>query len=572
MLRCGRGERQCPAQAPALALPRVRGAARGALASIAAATCLAWTAAGQAQTPPPTVAPQVNPGLVTNQNERNRQQIEQQNALPQGPAVVTAPRAPTQIGKPGGPTFVVRDIVFDTSQFIAPQELDAIKARYVGTRVDITGLQRMVKEINDIYAAKGIVTAAAYLPPQKLQGGIVRIKFVEGRLGNLKVTGNNVLSPDFVRGRVSVKPGEVVDVPKVTDELAFFNKTGVARIQALLQPGAQFGLSDVELAVTEPPRNLLQFFVDNQGVPSVGTLEGGVLFQRYAPLGIDDRLTLYGVKSAGDISGTASYNVPFNPWGGRVGLSYTRGAIRVVSGPYESLHITGDSQVASVNLSQPVFVNSSWLFLVNGAVGHDISTSDQEDIDITGNHTTLATAGISLGYTGSVFSASVSPTVTRAFSHSTISMKNNDFDLQSGTFTSFLQLPLNFYGTFSGAWQVASKDLLPGDQLFQVGGATSVRGFETDIAAGATGYYTNLELHRSFSDLLSGFDGYVFFDHGAVYSSFPAEQQLSSAGLGFTWNISKYVTAEASAGFPINKIAEPQSDYELYFRLTAKIQ
>jgi len=238
-----------------------------------------------------------------------------------------------------------------------------------------------------------------------------------------------------VLSHVDLKAGEVVDVPGITRDLAFFNKTGVARIQALMQPGAQFGLTDVELAVTEPPKNLVQLFVDNQGVPSVGQLETGVLLQHYGMLGFDDKLTLYAVKSEGNINGNFGYNVAVDPWGGRIGLSFTRGEIHVVSGPYRSLGVTGDSQVASVNASQPLFGNSEWLFLVNGAVSHNVSSSDQTEVRITGDHTTLETAGVTLGYTGTSLSASISPTVSAAQSYSDVSGLKENFALQSGTFT-----------------------------------------------------------------------------------------------------------------------------------------
>ena len=133
----------------------------------------------RAQTPPAAAAPQVNPGLINNQNQQNREQLEQRNDLPQGPAVLAAPRGQSAVGAPGGPTFILRGVKIDKSQFLSQAELDAITSRYIGTKVDISGVQRMVKEINDLYAQRGIITAAAYLPPQKLKGGIVEVKIVE---------------------------------------------------------------------------------------------------------------------------------------------------------------------------------------------------------------------------------------------------------------------------------------------------------------------------------------------------------------------------------------------------------
>ena len=121
---------------------------------IAACAALYWQGA-RAQTVPTASAAQVNPGLINNQNQQNREQLEQRNNLPQGPAVLEPPRGQSNVVAPGGPTFILRGVEIEKSQFLSRQELDAITARYVGTRVDISGVQRMVKEINDLYARKG---------------------------------------------------------------------------------------------------------------------------------------------------------------------------------------------------------------------------------------------------------------------------------------------------------------------------------------------------------------------------------------------------------------------------------
>jgi hemolysin activation/secretion protein len=338
-----------------------------------------------------------------------------------------------------------------------------------------------------------------------------------------------------------------------------------------MQPGAQFGLTDVELAVTEAPKDLIQTFVDNQGVASVGKLEAGTLLQHYGMLGLDDRLTLYAVKSAGNIDGNFAYNLAVDPWGGRLGVSFTRGAIHDVSGPYKTLDITGQSQVASVNASQPLFANSDWLFLVNGSFSKQISTSDQTTVPITGDYASLETGGLTLGYTGSSVSATLAPTVTAGQSHSSISGLTEDFTLQSGTLSSLVQLPAGFNATLGGAWQLSNRWLLPGDQLFQVGGPTTVRGYPTSAVAGPDGYYANLELHRAIPIMDTSLDAFAFYDQGAVYNTFPTVQILSSTGLGLAWTLNKYLVAEVSADVPINKVVDPQAPYQLYFRLTAKM-
>lgn len=93
-------------------------------------------------------------------------------------------------------------------------------------------------------------------------------------------------------------------MPQLTNDVTRFNRTNDVQIRALLQPGTNFGLTDLQLAVTEPPRNTLQLFFDNQGVQTTGRNQGGVYYKLHGLAGIDDRLTFYGVKSEGNLNAT----------------------------------------------------------------------------------------------------------------------------------------------------------------------------------------------------------------------------------------------------------------------------
>src|SRR6187455_240673 len=74
------------------------------------------------------LAPQVNPGAIQTDIDRQRQQLERQSQPPklQGPGVVGGEREKTQTLKPGGPKFLLRKLEFDSSKFITPEELDEI--------------------------------------------------------------------------------------------------------------------------------------------------------------------------------------------------------------------------------------------------------------------------------------------------------------------------------------------------------------------------------------------------------------------------------------------------------------
>lgn len=527
--------------------------------------------AAHAQGVPGGIGAVPNPGLINSQNRQNEQQLRQQNEqILNGPGVVSPVVPAAKISPKGGPTFRLKHVRFDNSAFISKAQLADIAAPYIGTNVDFSDIQRIVKAVNDIYAARGLTTSAAYLPPQNLKDGDLHIGLVEGRLGKLGIKGTAQLRPDYVRAHVTTVAGEVVDVPLLTREVDAFNKTGVAQIQASLRPGATFGLSDIDLAVIEPPGLSVNLFGDNQGVESVNKYEGGFLIQGYSPLGIDDRFTLYGVGSQGNMDGNVAYSLPFNPWNGRVGVSYTRGRIYVDQGPFADLNIKGQSQVTALNLTQPLYVDPNWFFLLNGAFAYDLSTSTQTDIPVTNDTTYKETVGFSAGFTNGIFSVSVSPTYSAAQTHFAITDTEQHFSLYDGTVNASWRLPKDFVAVFAADYQISSAQLIAGDQLFQDGGPTTVRGYTTQLVAGASGYFSNLELHHNADFILKGVDVYAFYDRGSVYSTSPQVVTLNSAGAGLSYNFNERVIAEVSAGVPFDHVISNQPPFEAYFRVTTK--
>ena len=517
------------------------------------------------------VNPQINPGVIQNQNRQNENEVkEQTDQTFSGPPVAPINVPKTFVAPPGGATFLLREVLFTESAFITRAELDAIIAPYIGKKVDISDVQRIVKAVNDIYAERGIVTASAVLPPQDLKAGTLRISLVEGKLDAVHVVGNKGLRNDFVRDHIATKEGEVVDVPLLIREVAAFNKTGVAQIQASLQPGSAFGLTTIDLAVIEPPAVTVNLFSDNQGVESVNRYEGGFLIQGYSPLGIDDRLTLYGVGSQGDLNGNIAYSVPFDTSGGRVGLSYNQGRIYVVKGAFASLDIKGRSDIASVNIVQPIFVNADFFLLANGSLSQYNSSSQEMSVPLTQNRTNRETVGFSIGFQKGPFAASVTPSFSPAQTSFELTEAKQHFSLINGVYGASVRLPSDFVAQVGGAFQVSTAQLVAGDQLFQIGGSTTVRGYMTPLFAGATGYYTNFELHHTLGNILPGLDAFAFYDRGSVYSQTPAVETLNSVGAGLTYDFKQRVLAELSIGVPVDRPIANQASVEVYFRVTAK--
>jgi hemolysin activation/secretion protein len=516
------------------------------------------------------IAPGIIPGGAENESRRQLERIERQQQRPQqqGPAVVGPARPQQDILKPGGPKFRLNRLEFSESKFLSKAELEAIAAPVTGRMADFSDLQKVIAAINALYASKNIPTGIATLPPQNVKNGVVQIKLTEGRLDKMSVTGAARTRTDYILPRVAQKAGEVLDVPKLTRDVTWFNRTNDAQIRALLQPGTSFGLTDVQIATTEVPLNTLQFFWDNQGVKSTGRYQGGTYYRASGPLGIDDRFTFYGTTAAGNLNGNVSYNLPFNPWGGRIGASYTQGAINVVDGPSAPLDVHGKSRLAAVNLSQPMWIDESWLLAFNGAQALGFSQSRLAENVVTDDRTDKSTAGIAVTHSGNDHSITIAPAYNYVKSHSAITDLDRWFSLYSATASLFVRLPANFSVAVNGSGQYTREKLLPGDQLFQIGGPTTVRGYPTNAVAGDSGYYVGYELHNNFGDLVKGLDVFAFIDMGEVFSTFPARTSLTSAGGGVSYSPRPWVTFETSVGVPWKSVVTDQRKYQLYFRGT----
>lgn len=352
------------------------------------------------------------------------------------------------------------------------------------------------------------------MPEQQLEGGVLRIELVEGRVGKVTVEGAT-RSADYVRGRAQLEPGTVVDVPDLSGRMAAQNRIGEVHIRIALQPGTDFGQNDITLSVTEPKEDILDVFLDNFGSPTTGRFQRGLLFQHYGLLGIDDRLKLYGVHAEGNLSGNASYTFAVTPTGGRVGFSYSASKIEIVDGAFKGLDVTGGSRSAGINFIQPVYSDGTWLAMLNlgGTLSH--STTKQSGIAFTDNRTLKPLIGATFNYYGQDFSASFAPSYPYGRTDIKVTEALDEAEFFNGTASFSAVLPEDFALQGFGAWQVSSKPLVTGDQLFQIGGATTVRGYGNSVGGGS-GYYANLELHKSFNGDFGMVDVFTFVDNGAV--------------------------------------------------------
>ncbi len=543
-------------------------ACRHALGRAGGPAAVLLVAAQAASAAPITVNPADS---VQQQNQTLLNDITRKSTTKQqGPVVISPAQTRAAQVAPGGATVLLRKVEFaPASAFLTQADLDGILANYLGKRVDFSQIQHLVQQVNDLYNKRGVVTASAVLPPQTLSDGVLKVQLVEGKLAKVVVNGDHQTADKFVLGRVRLTTaGDVVDVPTAARDLTWFNKVYHAQLRMSLQPGAVFGTTDVALAISEPKKNQLSFFIDNQGVSSTGRGEAGAYYHAYGLAGIDDNLLVFGTASGGSISGSISYDLPVSTSGTRLTFAYNRSGIAVVNGATKALDVKGRSQAISTTLSQPFLANTKWALLGLSTLSYGTSYSRSQSVPLVNSTTSKISLGLSAAYSGEAGSFTIQPQAVYARSDDKLGGSTRNIWLGTGTVSGGYRFGDGWSFVGNGAWQFGGEKLLPGDLLFQIGGPTTVRGYPADAAAGDGGYFAQFELHKTLDAAVKGMDGYGFIDAGEVYSTFPTSTFLISAGAGVSFPLTEKAGVQLGVGFPLRQAVSNQSSATLYVRLT----
>ncbi len=266
----------------------------------------------------------------------------------------------------------------------------------------------------------------------------------------------------------------------------------------------------------------------------------------------------WSARAAG-ITGSLSYNVPVDLTGGRIGVSYARSDIRVISGSTSGLGIVGTTNTASINLAQPIVSKDAWTLSAVGAASFIDSSDRLSQRTIDSEYLGKATGGLSstiyLWRFGRII-GDLQGSRTAVYYR----VGSGAADFWSGS-ADFDFATVGWHGLsmhVSGAGLYVDHHAVPGTQLFQIGGDSSVRGYAPGAATGHAGYAVQSELHAAIPLIKKYVDPYVFADTGEVWSGLGQHTRADGAGVGLTLFPIKRLTVQASYAFALDTISPNQ--------------
>ena len=471
-------------------------------------------------------------------------------------------------------TFELKKIVTDASAVLTDAELDAIIKPYEGKQVQLNDIYAIVDKINALYNDKGYVTCRAFLPPQTITDGTVKLLLVEGRTGSTIVNNNKYTKTKYITNRMHLAKGEIANIKQLNKDLLLFNATNSTQLRIMMKAGTEPGTTDYEITAYEPMRDTWTIFEDNAGSDTSGEYRTGLFFNTKSLSGHCDALSLGTVISEGTKAANVMYSRSLGRSGTKMNLVYSANAVEVVKGDYEDM-IKGHANSYAIGFTQPIVVNETTRTELSLDYNRQNSKTDFMPAGTRFNIVDDSVQDFSLGFAMTNYGAShvfyQKHSYVRGYSESTPDMSAQNS--QNFGFYKFNAMYQKLYKA-GQMWslradaQWSGSEGMVSSRQFYMGGMYSVRGYKENYLGGDSGFTFSAEY--AVPVINKNTSAFTFFDYGHVYGNGQSDDQhnvLSSVGLGIRSTINQYCSASLILGIPLQRefSAEKVSKTRLHF-------
>lgn len=454
---------------------------------------------------------------------------------------------------------------------IFENEIDRLIEKFAGKSTNIGQLYKLRSAISQLYTDQGYVNSGAYLPPQKLQNGVVKIKVLEGGIETVEVTGNKRLNDDYIASRLASIPTPI-QAEKLLEQLQLLRLNPLIKnVSAELSAGLSPGMSRLDIEVEEADNFTLSSSLNNHNSPSIGSNSRNLGITHSNLLGFGDRASINYSNAEGSNGFDFGYSFPINVKDGKISLAYGFNSNEIVEAPFTPLDIQTKSNYFELNLRQPIITKPSQ------EVALGLSFSRQHSESSLLNEPFPLSLGADESGNTNISALRFFQEFTNRNDNSVVALRSqfslgvdlfdatiND-DAPDGQFFAWRgqsqwarQLDDDFVFLLRGDIQLAS-DLVPLEQ-FRLGGANSVRGYRRDFSLSDSGFFTSAELRipvLRIQKLDGVFQLVPFVDFGlpwGVDNAVVDIDSLASIGIGLNFKAGNRFNARLDYGIPLTDI------------------
>ena len=460
-------------------------------------------------------------------------------------------------------SFHLERLSIEGSNVLTVEELAAVKAQYEGRDVSVTDLYGAVDAVNRLYESHGYVTCRAFLRPQKIEGGVVRIDLAESTVGRVVLEGNKNTDAKYILNRLPLTEGSIPSIHRLNREQLRFNGTNDAQLRIVLKAGEAEGTTDYYITVKEPKNSSWSLFADNMGAKSTGEYRMGLFYNNRSLSGRRNPLILGTVFSQGTAAFSAMYSHPVGRSGGKLNFGMNFNTVRQVKHT-EIYKTTGHASSFSLGYAQPICVSDTFRSEFSADLRRQNSISDLNmktgdyKLRLVDDTVTDLSLGLAMTKLGDrfVFYRKHTLTFGRSSADAYLKSETKNFSLYklSMLFQKYYQNGRNFSVRLEGQYSF-SKNLVSARE-FYLGGMYSVRGYEENYLGGVSGLALSLEYGVPVTKDRK-VRGFWFFDYGRIFrengESKNADRYLVSTGLGVRAQMGEHASGTLSFGFPLKR-------------------
>ena len=269
------------------------------------------------------------------------------------PPTPTTPQEEVPSNVPGNIT--VERFEFEGNTAFSDQQLAEVTKQFTGRTLTFGELLQARSAVTDLYTRNGYITSGAFIPPQTLTSGVVRIQVVEGTIEEIQVTGTGRLNRNYVQERIALGTKTPLNVNRLLEALQLLQLNPlISNLSAELSAGSRPGLSVLAVRVTPADTFDAQITLDNGRSPSVGSFRRGVQLTEANLLGQGDSINVSYANTDGSNEVDLSYTFPVNARNGTVRFSYGYTKSHIIEPPFDQVDIEATSVDYDLTFRQPI--------------------------------------------------------------------------------------------------------------------------------------------------------------------------------------------------------------------------
>ncbi|WP_256211596.1 ShlB/FhaC/HecB family hemolysin secretion/activation protein [Selenomonas ruminantium] len=205
-------------------------------------------------------------------------------------------------------------------------ELVKILQDGMGEKKTMVQLNATLSELTRYCRQHGYPAAAAYVPAQESSDGMITIKVIPGRYGEIKIDNRSRLKESVAKGFVNgLKSGEIIRTGKLETTLYSISDVSGTKAVGVLSPGKEFGTSDLTVRIEKGKGSNTVLYVENYGSEDTGRYRYGLQHNIYDVSGNGDKVSVGGlISNRGMHNYYANYETIVGRGGTTLGVGFSR--------------------------------------------------------------------------------------------------------------------------------------------------------------------------------------------------------------------------------------------------------